>query len=54
MGAAGNEAVDKEIVIYGSYDNVRSNFLHGRMSPDQLKDGLVIVLNKLAAGLQSL
>ncbi len=53
-GAAGDEAIDKELAVYGSYDDVRSNFLHGRMSPDKLKDGLVVALNKLAAGLQSL
>jgi hypothetical protein len=52
--AAGNEAVNKELVVCGSYNNVRSNFLCGRMSPDQLKDGLVVALNKLAASLQSL
>jgi hypothetical protein len=50
----GDEAVDKELVIYGSYNYFRSDFLRGRMSPDQLKDGLVVMLNKLAAGSRSL
>jgi hypothetical protein len=53
-GAARDETVDKELVINGSYDDIRSDFLCSRMSPDQLKDGLIVTLNKLAAGLQSL
>ncbi len=53
-GAVGDEAVNEELVIYGSYNDVRSNFLHGRMSPDQLKDCLVVALNELAAGSLSL
>jgi tyrosyl-tRNA synthetase len=36
-----------ERVVYESYDDVKSDFLRGRISPDQLKDGLVIALNEL-------
>jgi tyrosyl-tRNA synthetase len=49
MGGDGEktEGEDIERVVYKSYDDVKSDFLRGRISPDQLKDGLVIALNEL-------
>ncbi|KAL3810324.1 hypothetical protein ACHAXA_008259 [Cyclostephanos tholiformis] len=41
----GREVVER--VVYESYDDVKSDFLRGRISPEQLKDGLVIALNEL-------
>jgi tyrosyl-tRNA synthetase len=37
----------EERVVYERYDDVKSDFLSGRISPDQLKDGLVAALNEL-------
>ncbi|KAL3798306.1 hypothetical protein ACHAW5_010643 [Stephanodiscus triporus] len=36
-----------ERIVYDCYDDVKSDFLSGRISPDQLKDGLVVALNEL-------
>ena len=41
------EGQDKECIIYNKYDNVKSDFLAGSISPDQLKDGLIVALNEL-------
>jgi tyrosyl-tRNA synthetase len=35
------------VVVYDKYDDVKSDFLAGKISEDQLKDGLVRALNEL-------